>query len=98
MWLPSGATPFADMSAGKARALLREHLGHMGIGCASEHSLHDFRRGHARDIAAAGGTPESIKTMGEWVSPAFLKYLDISSVEAHLVVQAHIEESDDDDV
>jgi hypothetical protein len=34
---------------------------------------------------------------GEWLSPAFLKYLDVSQLEKNVVLQAHVDESDDDD-
>ena len=100
-WLaaqPCGTAPFAAISAARARALLREHLASMGIADAQAHSLHDFRRGHARDLAEAGASPDSIKALGEWVSPAFLKYLDVSTVEAQYVLQAHLDDSEDDDV
>ena len=33
---------------------------------------------------------------GEWRSPAFLNYLDINKLEADVVVQAHLDESDGD--
>ena len=34
---------------------------------------------------------------GEWRSPAFLKYLDLYALERDAVVQAHLEESEDED-
>ena len=35
---------------------------------------------------------------GEWRSPAFLKYLDMETLERDLVIQAHLnEESEDED-
>lgn len=37
-----------------------------------------------------------ILSAGEWKSPAFLKYLDLHSLERDLVVQAHADDSDDD--
>lgn len=34
---------------------------------------------------------------GQWRSPAFLKYLDMNSLDTELVAQAHCDESDSDD-
>ena len=33
----------------------------------------------------------------EWSSPAFMKYLDYHQLEAEVVLQAHVDESDDED-
>ena len=33
---------------------------------------------------------------GQWASPAFLKYLDLHKLEADLVIQAHLAESEDE--
>ena len=33
---------------------------------------------------------------GEWRSPAFLLYLDMTKLESSLVVEAHLNESDED--
>ena len=35
---------------------------------------------------------------GEWKSPAFLQYLDLHRLERDAVVQAHLDESDDDEI
>ena len=35
-----------------------------------------------------------ILAAGEWTSPAFLKYLDLHRLEADMVIQAHVDESD----
>ena len=101
VWLssfPVGTAPFATISAPRARAVLREHLGVLRVADALAHSLHDFRRGHARDLVGAGCTPKVLKERGDWVSPAFLKYLDISAMEAQVVLQAQIDDSEDEDV
>ena len=37
-----------------------------------------------------------ILAAGEWTSPAFLRYLDIHRLETDLVIQAHIENSDEE--
>ena len=38
-----------------------------------------------------------ILAAGEWRSPAFMKYLDLHRLETDVVVQAHMDESDDED-
>ena len=37
-----------------------------------------------------------ILAAGEWRSPAFMKYLDLHRLETDVVVQAHVDESDDE--
>ena len=96
--LPIGSQPFTCYSAGTARSTLRDYLGQLAIAEAMAHSLHDFRRGHARDLTSAGGNLRVILEAGEWSSPAFLKYLDTEQVESQVVVQAHIDDSEDDDI
>ena len=59
--------------------------------------LHDFRRGHARDLQLAGRNLKQILEAGEWRSPAFLKYLDVEGLERDAAVEAHLEESTDKD-
>ena len=34
---------------------------------------------------------------GEWKSPAFLSYLDANQLEVDLVLQAHVEDSEEED-
>ena len=58
---------------------------------------HDFRRGHAKDLQEKGASVKEILAAGEWRSPAFLKYLDLDLLEHDLVVQAHLEDSSDED-
>ncbi len=49
--------------------------------------------------ALAPGAPLwKILEAGEWRSPAFLKYLDFHKLETGLVMQAHLEESDEDEL
>ena len=57
---------------------------------------HDFRRGHARDLQLGGATLGEILAAGQWSSPAFLKYLDMMQLETEAVVEAHLDESDDE--
>ena len=96
-WLGSqaaGTKPFAHLRADVARRQLRERLTWSGVKDAPAYSLHDFRRGHAMDLASAGGTLKTILAAGEWTSPAFLKYLDIAELEEQAVLQAHVDDSD----
>ena len=44
-----------------------------------------------------GATLWEILAAGEWRSPAFMKYLDLHRLETDVVVQAHMDESDDED-
>ncbi|KAF4709781.1 hypothetical protein FOZ63_024010 [Perkinsus olseni] len=43
---------------------------------------HSFRRGHCRDMVAAGVPAASILRMGGWRSAAFKEYLDLQEVDA----------------
>ena len=69
---------------------------------AEKYRLHDFRRGHGRDLQASGANLATILAAGEWKSPAFLSYLDRVELEneavAELHFEAHLEESSDEDV
>ena len=49
--------------------------------------LYPFARAPLYQILAAG----------EWRSPAFLQYLDIHQLERDAVIQAHCDESEEDD-
>ena len=48
-------------------------------------------------LCLAGAPLYEILQAGEWSSPAFMKYLDIHKLDTELVVQAHYNESSDDD-
>ena len=49
----------------------------------------------ARRLCVLPGAPlHVILAAGEWRSPAFLKYLDLHSLERDMVIQAHADESD----
>ena len=86
------------MAADRARKELRRRLEVLAVVDFAAYSLHDFRRGHAQDITEAGGDLKEILAAGEWLSPAFLKYLDVAELEKQVVVQAHLDDSDEDDV
>ena len=97
MQCPPFAQPFKHISATKATHGLRDLLRVLGILDADEYCLHDFRRGHARDLADATCDLKTILEAGQWTSPAFLKYLDINRLETRMIVQAHQDNSDDED-
>ena len=72
---------------------------------AEKYRLHDFRRGHARDLQASGKNLAFILAAGEWKSPAFLCYLDKVELENEAVAEvagshldAHFADSSDEDV
>ena len=44
----------------------------------------------------AGAPLHEILAAAEWSSPAFMKYINLHSLERDLVVQSHCEESDDE--
>jgi hypothetical protein len=73
---------------------LRVCLGRLGVPRASEYRSHDFRRGHAQDMAASGADLASILAAGEWRSPAFLAYLSREELEGEAILQAHLADSD----
>ena len=99
-WLgssPDGAQPFVHLSAAKATAGLRDLLTSLGVPDAHEYRLHDFRHGHARDLTGATSDLRTILDAGQWTSPAFMKYLDMSKIETDMIVQAHQDDSEDED-
>ena len=52
----------------------------------------------ARGAMFAGATLAVILAAGEWNSPAFLSYIDEAKLETDVVVAAHVDESDCEDV
>ena len=95
--LAPGSHLFPLLSAGQATRRLRECLASLDIKDAEEYRLHDFRRGHAQDLADSGARLAEILAAGEWRSPAFLKYLDAQSLECDAVVAAHVADSSEDE-
>jgi hypothetical protein len=95
--LPRAWTPFAGTSAGAARTTLKAILLQLRTPKAAQYWLHDFRRGHAQDLACHGGRLSEILAAGEWASPAFAKYLDLEQLETRCVVEAHLDESEVED-
>ena len=92
-----GAILFKGITAGSALATLRYVLGCLEVDNAEAYRTHDLRRGHARDLQQYGASLHEILEAGEWRSPAFLKYLDVSSLERDSVLEAHLNESSDDE-
>jgi len=96
-----GSSPFGNISASRARTGLRMQLQALGVKDALKYRTHDFRRGHAKDLAKAGSTLREILDAGEWKSASFLQYLDKDELECDAVAEAHwqacIDESSDED-
>ena len=99
--LPPGQRPFANINQKLALSELRRWLRILEVPGADKYKLHDFRRGHGRDLQASGSNLATILAAGEWKSPAFLCYLDRVELENEAVAeahfQAHLDESSDED-
>ncbi len=48
-------------------------------------------------LQTSGAPLHTILAAGEWRSPAFLEYLDVHRLEEDVVVQAHIDESEEEE-
>ena len=99
--LPHGRRAFIGITAASALAELRRWLQMLEVPEAQKYRLHDFRRGHARDLQASGANLATILAAGQWKSPAFLCYLDGVELEneavAELHLDAHLVNSSDED-
>ena len=95
--LPCGSPPFMHMRPDTARSAFRGRLAALGYADSATFNLHDFRRGAAHDLAAAGGGLRQILEAGEWSSPAFLKYLDTEQLGKKVAVEACLDDSGDDE-
>ena len=73
------------------------HLATLGLADAAAHNFHDFRRGAARDLAANGGALKQLLDAGEWLSPAFLKYLNTEELEKTVALQACLDDLEGED-
>ena len=94
--LPHASKPFARISPKRATDELRRRLQAQGCADAAAHVLKNFRRGHALDLLESGAKLAEILRAGEWKSPAFLLYLDMTTLEKGAVMEAHLDESEDD--
>ena len=94
--LADGECLFPGITASRALATLRMILKALSVDCADDYRTHDLRRGHALDLQLSGEPLWVILAAGDWRSPAFLAYLDKHQLEADLVMQAHLADSDVD--
>ena len=88
---------FSGITPKTAAASLRARLGKLGVPNPELYRLHDFRRGHARDLLRRGRKLYEILQAGDWSSPAFLDYLDRAELEERAMVEAHLDEESDED-
>ena len=77
---------------------LRKLLHDVGVQNPESYRSHDLRRGHARDMQDRGHTIGQILAAGQWKSAAFMTYLDEDELAAEAVLEAHLNESSDEDV
>ena len=94
--LPPGSKPFSGITAVAARRDLKRRLRCLKVKAADTYWLHDLRRGHAQDMVDNGGRLCEILKAGEWSSPAFTAYLDLDAVEQAGILEAHLDESEDE--
>ena len=92
-----GQKLFEGITPAGALGVLRSILFHLGVQGHDMYRTHDLRRGHALDLQQSGAPLYAILSAGEWKSPAFLEYLNIEELEREAVVQAHVDESDEDE-
>ena len=95
--LPDGAPLFPNITRHSVLRLLRTRLEELRVPDAGQYRTQDFRRGHAKDLQVRGASLKDILTAGEWKSPAYLKYQDLELLEHDNVVQAHLDDSSDED-
>ena len=96
--LPVGHKLFEGISAARATRALRVFLKLAQVPDFDAYRLHDVRRGHALDLQSSGKPLAEILAAGEWRSPAFLKYLNTHQLQEDLVFQAHLEESEPEEI
>ena len=95
--VPGNASPFAQFRPPQVLAVIRGTLHRLGVPDAQCYRTHDFRRGHAQDLAARGARLAEILRAGDWKSVSFLQYLDREELEGGAVNEAHAVESSSDD-
>ena len=76
---------------------LRHLLTSMRVQEADSFRAHDFRRGHAEDMRAAGRSLGDIMKEGDWDSPAVFEYVDVSKLESDRVLSAVLAEESDEE-
>ena len=95
--MANGCPLFQGITKHTALLSLRRRLESLGVVGAHKHRTQDFRRGHAQDLLESGASLREILCAGEWRSPAFLEYLNLEKLEHDMVVQAHLDDSEDDE-
>ena len=90
------STPFQATTGQSALKALRERIKRLGSPCADTYRLHDFRRGHAQDLAASGARLNEILQAGQWRSSSFFRYLDAEELDSQAVLEAHFNMSEDE--
>ena len=94
--LPLGTRPWAHISAENARARIRSRLTELQVPQASRYGTHDFRRGHAKDMAESGSTLAQILRAGQWRSAAFMRYMEEASLSRQAAVDIAIDSDGED--
>ena len=69
------ATSFGHTGTAGARAKLKRRLRATNVVDATSYKLHDFRSGHAQEMASPGCSLAAILSAGEWTSAAFMAYM-----------------------
>ena len=85
----NGSRPFDRYSAESARKTLKHMLCILGKPDHWKFGTHCLRRGHALDLQKGGGTLRQILEAGDWRSPAYLQYLNLTDLERESVSEAH---------
>lgn len=100
----NNAKPFGTYTGETARRTLRHMLEVLGRPDHWKYGTHCLRRGHACDLQENGGTLRQILEAGDWRSPAYLQYLNMTVLERESTSEAHgamldifDNESDNDD-
>ena len=89
--------PFAHFRPDVVLSELRAALQELGVPQHQAFRTHDFRRGHAQDMAVRGSRLADILRAGDWRSAAFLSYLEKDELEAGAIREAHGDPSSSDD-
>jgi len=94
----SGAALFAGLTLHVVVKTLRSWLrdGNI-IENPGECRPHDFRRGHVRDMQESGASLQEILLAGGWRGPGFMKYMHLGDLERVAVIQAHQNDSSEDE-
>jgi len=92
-----GTMLFDGITPTSAIQSLRTFLRNCDFENCFEYRTHDLRRGHAEDLRVSGASLHEILAAGQWRSPAFLSYIDLEKLERDTVIQAHVDESSDEE-